>query len=133
MHTAVLRGVEVHLVVSTKADQLLVGFAQRSYYEQLLEYGVKIHAYKRIFLHAKHLTIDDRVTVLGSSNMDIRSFALNEEVNLIIYNRTLTAQMHAQQERYFRHAAQISLKKWRDRPWPVRVAQNVARLISPLL
>lgn len=133
MHTAVLRGVEVHLVVSTKADQLLVGFAQRSYYEQLLEYGVKIHAYRRNFLHAKHLTIDDRVTVIGSSNMDIRSFALNEEVNLIIYNRTLTAQMHAQQERYFRHAAQISLKKWRDRPWPVRVAQNVARLISPLL
>jgi cardiolipin synthase len=133
MHTAVLRGVDVHLVVSSKADQWLVGFAQHSYYEQLLEYGVKIHAYKRNFLHAKHLTIDDSVTVIGSSNMDIRSFALNEEVNLIIYNQALTTEMRAHQENYFQHAELLTLKKWRARPWPVRAAQSVARLISPLL
>ncbi|HMO83454.1 MAG TPA: cardiolipin synthase [Lacipirellulaceae bacterium] len=133
LHTAVLRGVDVHLVVSAKADQILVGLAQRSYYEQLLEYGVRIHAYKRHFLHAKHLTIDDEVTVIGSSNMDIRSFALNEEISMIIYNREITARMRAEQERYFQQSDALSLAKWRQRPWIVRSGQNVARLMSPLL
>lgn len=133
LHTAVLRGVDVHLVVSAKADQWLVGFAQRSYYEQLLEYGVKIHAYERNFLHAKHLTIDDQVTVIGSSNMDIRSFALNEEINLIIYNRGVTARLQAEQERYFQHSDLLTLRKWRARPRIIRAAQSMARLMSPLL
>src|SRR5204862_5971726 len=84
--TAVLRGVETHLVVSQKADQLLVGLAQRSFYEDLLEAGVQIHLYKKRFLHAKHLSIDDAIVLIGSSNMDIRSFLLNAEISVIIYD-----------------------------------------------
>src|SRR5262249_38302064 len=74
LQTAVLRGVDVHLIVSHKADQVLVGLAQRSYYEELLAAGVKIHQYKERFLHAKHMSIDDEIAVIGSSNMDLRSF-----------------------------------------------------------
>src|SRR5262249_49968638 len=83
LKTAAARGVEVHLVVSAKADQLLVGLAQPSYYEELLEAGIVIHLYHEHFLHAKHLTVDDCVAFIGSSNMDQRSFRLNSEVTLL--------------------------------------------------
>jgi cardiolipin synthase len=77
LQSAALRGVEVHLIVSRQADQLLVGLAQPSFYEELLEAGVQIHLYRERFLHAKHLSVDDAVALIGSSNMDIRSFLLN--------------------------------------------------------
>src|SRR5262249_48722881 len=76
MQTAALRGVEVHLVVSEKGDHFLVSLAQESYYEELLEAGVQVHLYRKNFLHAKHLSVDNAVAVIGSSNLDIRSFAL---------------------------------------------------------
>ena len=86
MTTAAQRGVAVHLVVSAKADQLLVGLAQPSYYEELLAAGVHIHLYRKHFLHAKHMSIDDQAAVIGSTNMDIRSFALQCEVILAVYD-----------------------------------------------
>ncbi len=72
LQTAALRGVEVHLIVSQVEDQFLVGQAQKSYYEELLEKGVRIHLFQEEFLHAKHLSIDGQVCLIGSSNMDIR-------------------------------------------------------------
>ena len=75
--SAVYRGVRVGLFVGEEADQFLVGHAQRSYYRALLEAGVVIHLYPApTVLHGKYLTVDDRVALLGSSNMDFRSFAL---------------------------------------------------------
>src|SRR5699024_2478935 len=75
--TAARRGVEVELFVSEIGDQFLVFHAQRSYYSVLLEAGVRIWLYRApTILHAKHVSIDDSVTVIGSSNMDIRSFLL---------------------------------------------------------
>src|SRR5438552_3068099 len=93
MQSAVLRGVEVHLIACKQIDQVLVGMAQRSYYEQLLESGVRIHSYRKCFLHAKHLTFDDSVALIGSSNMDIRSFSLNEEISVLIYDSNIVAQL----------------------------------------
>ncbi|HKB41025.1 MAG TPA: cardiolipin synthase, partial [Gemmataceae bacterium] len=104
MQTAVLRGVAVHLVVSKQADQLLVGLAQRSYYEELLGSGVRIHLYHRRFLHAKHVSIDDSVALIGSSNIDIRSFALNAEVSLLLYDPQVVARLREVQEEYFAHS-----------------------------
>src|SRR5690625_7655334 len=83
--TAARRGVEVELFVSEIGDQFLVYHAQRSYYTALLEAGVKIWLYRApTILHAKHVTIDDSVTVVGSSNMDIRSSPLQRECSLVI-------------------------------------------------
>src|SRR5262249_26789900 len=101
MQTAVLRGIEVHLGVSEKGDQLFVSLAQQSYYEELLEAGVQVHLYRKNFLHAKHLSIDDAVALIGSSNLDIRSFALNAEVMLMIYDSGVAALLAAEQQRYF--------------------------------
>ncbi|MEO8030139.1 MAG: cardiolipin synthase [Gemmatimonadota bacterium] len=133
VQTAVLRGAEVHLVVPGQDDQLLVTLAQKSYYGELLDAGVRIHRYQPRFLHAKHVTIDDQVSWIGSSNMDVRSFVLNEEVVLLFYDRQLTAQLVREQQRYFRDSHPLTADQWRRRPRRTRIVQNLARLLSPLL
>lgn len=133
MTTAAQRGVAVHLVVSSQADQLLVGLAQRSYYEELLLAGVRIHVYHERFLHAKHLSIDDQVALIGSTNMDMRSFALQCEVSLLVYDEATVKALHAVQQRYFDGAAVLTLEEWRRRPLSVRLLQNMARLVDAVL
>jgi cardiolipin synthase len=133
MHTAVLRGVEVNLVVSEKEDQWFVSQAQKSYYEELLEAGVRIHLYRKSFLHAKHLSVDDSVALIGTSNLDIRSFALNAEVMLMIYDCGVAARLAAEQERYFANSRLLTLAAWQQRSFGRRFAQNLVRLLSPLL
>jgi cardiolipin synthase len=133
MQTAALRGVEVHLVVSEKGDHVIVSLAQESYYEELLEVGVRIHLYRKNFLHAKHLSVDNSVAVIGTSNLYIRSFALNAEVMLMIYDADVAARLAAEQERYFANSRLLTLATWGQRSFGRRFAQNLARLLSPLL
>ena len=133
MQTAVLRGVEVHLVVSKRADQLLVSLAQKSYYEQLLDAGVQVHLYRPAFLHAKHLSVDGELAMIGSSNMDIRSFLLNAEIALVFYSKDVAARLRAEQERYFAHSDLLDGAAWRQRALVSKVAENTARLMSALL
>jgi cardiolipin synthase len=133
MQTAALRGVEVHLIVSEKGDQVIVSLAQKSYYEELLEAGVLIHVYRKNFLHAKHLSIDDSVAVIGTSNLDIRSFALNAELMLMIYDSDLVFRLAAEQQRYYLNSRLLTLAAWKQRSFGAKVVQNLARLLSPLL
>ncbi|HMF13657.1 MAG TPA: phospholipase D-like domain-containing protein, partial [Gemmataceae bacterium] len=126
-------GVEVHLVVSEKGDHFLVSLAQESYYEEMLEAGVRVHLYRKNFLHAKHLSVDNAVAVIGSSNLDIRSFALNAEVMLMLYDPGVAAQLADEQEHYFAHSRLLSLEAWSERPFRSKFAENLARLLSPLL
>lgn len=133
LETAVLGGVEVHVLLSKPVDQFLVSFAQKSYYEQLLRAGVRIHLYRPRFLHTKLLTVDGEVSVVGSSNFDLRSFALNAEVSLVAFDRQLTAQLTAIEERHLESADEITLAAWQSRPWPLRVLQNTARLADAVL
>ncbi len=133
VRSAVLRGVEVHLVLSEHANQKVTQMAQRSYYEELLAAGVIIHLYQPRFLHAKHLTIDDHIVLIGSTNIDIRSFALNAEVNVLIYDGGVAEELRQVQERYFAAGRLLKAEEWARRPLRVRVAQNVARLADSLL
>jgi cardiolipin synthase len=130
---AVLRGVEVHLVVSRTADQVLVCQAQHSYYEELLQAGVHIHLYREHLLHAKHLSFDDQIAVIGSSNLDMRSFLLNEEISLIVHDPQVTLALGRVQERYFAESDELTLDVWRQRPrWRI-VVENTARLVDSVL
>jgi cardiolipin synthase len=133
LDTAVRRGVEVHLVVSRLADQVLVSLAQKSYYEALLQIGARVHLYREKFLHAKHLSVDDELVLIGSSNMDIRSFVLNAEVSLVVYDRAVAARLREHQERYFAGSDLLSAEDWARRSLAAKVCQNLARLMSPLL
>jgi len=125
--------VEVHLVVSKHANQLISQLAQRSYYDDLLEAGIQIHLYRPNFLHAKLLTIDDDIALTGSTNMDIRSFALNAEINLLIYDRQVVEQLKSVQEEYFRNSDLLTLEQWRKRSALEKVIQNTARLMDSFL
>jgi cardiolipin synthase len=131
--TAVLRGVAVHLVVSRVPDQVLVGFAQRSYYDELLAAGARIHLFRDKLLHAKHLTIDSELVLIGSSNVDVRSFLLNAEVSLVCYDPSVTAQVIRLQEGYFAQSDLLSAAGWNARPFLSKLSENLARLVSPLL
>ena len=111
----------------------MVSLAQESYYQELLEAGVRIHVQGKKFLHAKHLSIDDSVAVIGTSNLDIRSFALNAEVMLIIYDPGVTAELAAAEDRYFGNSRLLTLAIWKQRSFGKKSAQNLARLLSPLL
>ncbi len=133
VRSAVSRGVEVHLVLSEHANQRFTQFAQRSYYEELLGAGVIIHLYQPRFLHAKHLSIDDDIVLIGSTNIDIRSFALNAEVNVLIYDAAVAGELRLVQERYFKNSRILSADEWRRRPVLTRTLQNVARLADSLL
>ncbi|MCB5173576.1 cardiolipin synthase [Microvirga lenta] len=133
LETAVLRGVDVHLVLSRPVDQILVSLAQKSYYAELLEAGVRIHLYRDKLLHAKHLTIDNRVSLIGSSNIDMRSFTLNSEVSLVLFDREFNAHLREEQERYFAASDTVDPETWRRRSLASKTVENIARMLSPLL
>lgn len=129
--TAAQRGVEVELFVSEKGDQFLVHHAQRSYYEALLSAGVRIYLYKApLVLHAKHFTIDEEVAVLGSSNMDMRSFSLNMEVSVMLLGADMVAKMRAVEDTYRGISKELQLDAWVNRPLAARYVDNVARLTA---
>ncbi len=131
--TAAQRSVEVIMLNSDIMDQKMVGHAQRSFYEQLLRAGVKIYWYPwPILLHSKHLTIDDSISVIGSSNFDIRSFQLDLEVSFIAYDQALTKQLHKVEDIYISRSKLITLEKWQKRSFKNRLLDNIARLTSAL-
>ncbi len=133
LRTAVRRGVEVRLIVAYPVDKWIMGLAQRSYFDELLRAGVRIHMYRPHFLHAKHVSIDDELAIVGSVNMDIRSFALNAEVALLAYDPAVVASLRSVQEKYIADAIELTQEAWARRPLWVRVAQNTARLGDSLL
>jgi cardiolipin synthase len=131
--TATQRGIAVDLFVSEIGDQALVYHAQRSYYEALLRAGVRIWMYKKPYiLHAKHFTIDDDVAVIGSSNMDIRSFQLNMEVSLMVRGRSFVDQMREVEDGYRSQSRELTLDEWMRQPLRSTVLDNLARLTSAL-
>jgi cardiolipin synthase len=133
VRSAARRGVAVHLVVSSHANQTFTQFAQRSFYDELLADGVLIHLYQPRFLHAKYLTIDNDVALVGSGNIDIRSFALNAEISLMFFDAGVVAQLRSIQEGYFAQSALLSAEQWRNRPLATRTLQGVARLADSFL
>ncbi|WP_127794329.1 cardiolipin synthase [Agromyces sp. LHK192] len=130
---ATQRGIHVELFVSEIGDQALVYHAQRSYYEALLRAGVHIYMYRAPYiLHAKHFTIDDDVAVIGSSNMDIRSFELNMEVSLLVRGASFVAEMRGVEAQYRRDSRELTLDEWMQQPLRSTVLDNLARLTSAL-
>ncbi|UCR88514.1 cardiolipin synthase [Mycetocola spongiae] len=131
--TAVQRGVPVDLFVSEEGDQAVVFHAQRSYYEELLRAGVRIFMYPAPYiLHSKHFTIDDDVAVIGSSNMDMRSFGLNLEVSLLVRGESFVRDMRAIEDEYRAVSRELTLDEWERQPLRSTILDNLARLTSAL-
>lgn len=131
--SAAMRGVKVTLVNSEAIDQIFVAHAQRSYYEQMLKAGVSIYLYKApTLLHAKYTIIDNDACFVGSSNMDIRSFELNQELTLTAYDEKFVATMQTITNQYLQHTTKIEKSTWLQRPPRKQLLDNLARLTSSL-
>lgn len=131
--TAAMRGVDVELFVSETSDQFAVGHAQASYYRSLLEAGVKIWMYPDpLILHSKHFTVDNKAAVIGSSNMDMRSFSLNYEISLIMYGSDIVEDMRTIEDAYRAISRQLTLEEWESRSAGKKYLDNVFRLTSAL-
>ena len=131
---AALSGVTVELFVSEQFDQFLVGHAQRSYYGPLLKAGVRIHLYhKPRMLHSKYMIVDGSLCIIGSSNMDVRSFGLNYEIVLVADSARLVEMLHGNDERTRQVSRELTYEEWKGQPWHVHYVDNVCRLGSSLL
>ncbi|PYY40717.1 MULTISPECIES: cardiolipin synthase [unclassified Curtobacterium] len=131
--TTAQRGVQVELFVGEIGDHAMTWHAQRSYYEGLLRAGVRIWLYRApTVLHAKHFTIDDDVAVIGSSNMDMRSFTLNLEISVMVRGRTFVQALRGVQDDYRAASRELTLDEWLARPRRSRVFDNIARLTAAL-
>ena len=133
LRIAALSGVEVQLILSASNNQRLTAWAQKAYYGELLESGVRIALYAPHFLHAKHMSIDDDMALLGSINLDIRSFALNAEIGLLAYDRDVVAHMRRIEADYLAHATPVTLDDWNRRPHWRRSLEGIARLADSFL
>jgi len=133
LRSAALRGVEVVLIVPEKVDSLLVRHASRSYFEDLMDAGVRIHCYRGGLLHTKSVVVDERIALFGTHNLDIRSLWLNFEVSLCVYDEAFGKQLDSLQQSYLRDCVALEPQGWRERPFARRAMENVVRLFSPLL
>jgi cardiolipin synthase len=125
--------VEVTLIVSEIGDQFLVFHAQRSYYQELLKAGVRIHRYRPpVLLHSKFIIIDDDIGVISSSNMDIRSFELNLEITLVCYDTGVVSDLERVAHEYLGNSHPLHLEAWQARPLLRKLFDNLARLTSAL-
>ena len=130
---AAQRGVDVKLILPSRTDSWLVFHAGRSYYEELLEAGVKIYERKTRLLHAKTAVIDGTWSTVGSTNLDWRSLLHNDELNAVILGTEFAAQMDAIFEKDLANSAEITLAAWRDRPIQERFKELSARAWSRFL
>lgn len=138
--SACYRGVRVELFVSEEADQLMVNHAQSSYYQALLEAGVKIYMYPKPFvLHTKYVLADPDgkdtdvpVGVVGSSNLDMRSFGLNYEISMMVAKGDLISDLNDLTSHYQDVCLRLTLDQWNQRSWGRRYLDNVMRLTSAL-
>jgi cardiolipin synthase len=127
------RGVRVKLIVPEKVDSLLTRYASRSYFDDLLDLGIQIHLYHEGLLHTKSILVDDSMSMFGTVNLDMRSFWLNYEVALFVYDRDFAIELKRLQETYLEDATLINPATWNQRPFRDRFLENTMRLASPLL
>lgn len=130
---ATLGGVQVRLITPERSDHRLVGLAQQSYYSELMAAGLEIYLYGPEFLHAKHFRVDHEVSIVGTSNMDVRSFELNAEIDLISFDAGFAEELRQIEHQLLESCDRLDLETWTRRSLPSKVAQNTARLMADLI
>jgi cardiolipin synthase len=133
LRSAALRGVRVTLIVPERIDSSLVRLAGDSYNADLLAVGVEIRRFRDGLLHTKSIVVDQEITLFGTVNLDIRSFKLNFEVSLIVYDHKFSAEVRALQRDYERRSTPLRLDEWQARPRLRRLLENAVQTMSPLL
>ncbi|WP_345240245.1 cardiolipin synthase [Pontibacillus salipaludis] len=133
LKAAALSGIDVKILMPSRPDKRIVFHASRSYFPELLEAGVNIYEYHKGFMHSKIMIIDQELASIGTSNMDMRSFHLNFEVNAFLYRTKSTKTLVDDYELDIQSSNQIILEDFRKRALAKRFMESTARLLSPLL
>ena len=133
INMACLSGVKVKLLVPLHSDSFIVNAAARSYYASILDCGVEIYLYKKGFVHAKTIVADGQLAIVGTANMDHRSFELNFEVNSIIYDKEIAGQLKQAFLDDIKDAELINPDRWKKRTMFKQLPEKLCRLFSPLL
>jgi cardiolipin synthase len=133
LKTAALGNVDVRLLAPGVSDSKLVNAAAHSYYTELLEAGVKIYLYQKGFVHAKTMISDNNLSMVGSANMDIRSFDLNFELNAAIYDKELHQQLKTSFFQDLCESTELHLEEWEKRSRLTKLGESTCRLVSSIL
>ncbi|MET0594015.1 MAG: cardiolipin synthase [Polyangiaceae bacterium] len=133
LQVAAMRGVDVKLILPSRSNHTVTFYAGRSFYSELLEAGVHIHEYLPGMIHAKTMVVDGRIVLLGSANMDMRSFRLNFEVHALIHDAPTARVLETCFAEDLAQTAELDIATWRERKRRYRIAEGAGRLVSPLL
>ena len=130
---AALSGVDVRLIIPVKSDSKFSDASTASYLEKTLESGVKVYRYQNGFLHSKAMVIDDFISIVGSTNLDERSFVQNFEVNAFIYDLKTASKLKELFLKDLEYCEEITIESWTARSRRQKMKESIARLFSPLL
>lgn len=133
LKTAALSGIEVRLIVQGFPEHKVTYIAMHSYFEELLQAGVKIYKYMKGTLHAKVLFIDYHLASVGSPNIDLRSLYLDFEICAFVYDQVLVERLQVDFDQDLKDSIEINLLTFQARPIYIRLQESCARLFSPLL
>ena len=133
LKAAALKGCDVRLMVPGKADLFFMDPANKSFYEECLEAGIRIFEKGGRFIHSKTMVSDDYLSIIGSANMDYRSMELSYEINSYIYNEEKALENRAIFLEDLKECREITLESWKRRPWYMKSLQSIMRLFAPLL
>ncbi|PKF63102.1 cardiolipin synthase [Psychromonas sp. psych-6C06] len=133
LQVAALRGVDVKIILPAKNDSKMVKYASRAFFEELLNAGVKIHKFYGGLLHTKSIVIDEKIALIGTVNLDRRSFWLNFEMTMLIDNSEFAGELLTTQMHYLLESQQIVLSEWNQRSYYKKLLESSAYLFSPLL
>ncbi len=131
--TSARSGVDVRVIIPYESDSWAAQYASDSYIEQCLESGIKIYRYTKGFVHAKTMVIDGMLSIIGTANLDYRSFALNFEINALIYNTDINQQMEAIFQADLAECDLVDFERWKERGLRRRLIESFSRLWAPLL
>lgn len=131
---ALRRGVRVRVITpGRKIDTQTVRHASRALWGELLAAGLEMHVYRPTMYHCKLVIVDGLLVSVGSTNFDPRSFHLNDEANLNVYDPAFAAELTQVFERDLRHCQRVTLEQWQQRPWPEKARERLVALLAPVL
>lgn len=133
IRVASLSGVDVRIMIPNKPDHPFVYWATYNYIGEMLKSGVKAYIYDNGFIHAKSIVVDNKISSVGSANIDVRSFRLNFEANAFIYNKEIAAKLTKDFYEDMKLSWELTLEKYQQRSLWVRFKESISRLLSPIL
>ena len=130
---AALSGISVKLLVPKKSDSIVINTTTQSYFQELIDAGVEIYTYNKGFIHAKTMVCDQKIAIVGTANLDNRSFDLNFEINAIIFDEEIAKELKEVFENDLTSSTKVISEEWSKRPWYMKFLERVLHLFSSLM